>query len=203
MKLHWSPKSPYVRKVMVVAHEVGVADRIELVRSIALSTGVNPAIQADNPLGKIPTLVLDDGTALFNFFVICEYLAHLAGKAIVPPSGAARWACLQRHALSSGLTDALIHSRNERTRPAEQQLAPLLAALENKISAALDRLDSQAPDFGELPFDLGHAATGCALAYLDFRFAELKWRNGRDALAAWQETFETRPSARATPISDA
>lgn len=204
MKLHWSPKSPFVRKVMVVAHETGVAEHLELVRTVVAMTQVNPSIMDDNPLGKIPTLVLDDGRAIFDSLVICEYFDSLeTARARVFPPGKARWDALTRHALAHGLTEALILWRNELNRAPDQQLPKLLAAFTVKVDAALDRLERDAPDFGALPFDIGHAATGCALGYLDFRFGDLGWRDNRPALTAWQAGFDARPSARATAVIDA
>jgi glutathione S-transferase len=77
MKLHWSPRSPFVRKVMVVAHDIGVAGRIERVRTVAAMMKPHPDLMLDNPLSKIPTLVLDNGKVLYDSAVICEYLDHL------------------------------------------------------------------------------------------------------------------------------
>jgi len=202
MKLHWSPKSPFVRKVMVVAHETGVIDRLELVRTVVVMTKVNPAIMGDNPLGKIPTLVLDDGRPIFDSLTICEYLADLGGDETVFPTGDARWDALTRHALGQGLTDALILWRNELNREPARRLETLLEAFEVKVNAALDLLERDAARFSALPFDIGHAAIGCALAYMDFRFADFGWRNGRPGLTAWQATFDARPSALATAITD-
>ena len=101
MKLHWSPKSPYVRKVMICAHELGLVDRLELVRSVAAMLKPNARLMQDNPLSKIPTLVLDDGFALFDSVVICEYLNDLAGGPLFPQAGrgqvaGAALACLRR-----------------------------------------------------------------------------------------------------------
>src|SRR5918911_4567025 len=98
LTLHWSPRSPFVRKVMVAAHELGLADRIERVRTVVRMTArPNPDLLPDNPLGKIPTLVLADGTALFDSVVICEYLDALAGGGILFPSpGRERWTTLSR-----------------------------------------------------------------------------------------------------------
>src|SRR5580704_19025968 len=79
MKLHWSPRSPFVRKVMIAAHELGLVERIELVRSVAEMKRPNPAIMADNPLSKIPTMALGNGEPLFDSVVICEYLDDMAG----------------------------------------------------------------------------------------------------------------------------
>lgn len=201
MTLHWSPKSPYVRKVMMVAHEVGVADRIRLVRSVAAMRTINPAIMVDNPLGKIPTMVLEDGTSLFNSVVICEYLTAL-GQGGLFPEGARRWPALTQHALADGLLDLLILWRNERDKPADRQTPEWLDAFGQKALATLDRLDEGAVVLMAEDFTIGHVAIGCALGYLDFRFEDLAWRHGRPALAGWFETFCARPSAKATEVSD-
>ena len=104
MKLHWSPRSPFVRKVMVAAHELGLADRIDRVRTVVRMIQPNADLLPDNPLSKIPTLVLADGTVLFDSVVICEYLDALAGGGtLFPPSGPERWTALARHALANGL----------------------------------------------------------------------------------------------------
>ena len=86
MKLHWSPRSPFVRKVMVVAHELGLTDRITCVRTVAAMTRPHAELMRDNPLSKIPTLVLDDGTVIYNSPVICEYLDTLHSKAKLFPA---------------------------------------------------------------------------------------------------------------------
>ena len=118
MKLHWSPRSPFVRKVMVAAHELGLADRIDRVRTVVRMTQPNADLLPDNPLSKIPTLVLADGTVLIDSVVICEYLDALAGGGkLFPPSGPERWTALARHALGNGLLDILILWRNERDKP--------------------------------------------------------------------------------------
>lgn len=200
--LHWSPKSPFVRKVMIAAHELGLVDRLTLVRSVAAMTRTNPAIMADNPLNKIPTLVLADGTPMFGSVVICEYLDALAGDGQLFPAAPERWTALTRHALGDGLLDLLILWRNERDKPAERQTPEWLEAFAAKVAASLDRLEAQAPALGDTAFDIGHIAVGCALSYLDFRFADLDWRGGRPALAAWFEAFRTRPSAVATEVAD-
>src|SRR6516164_1899259 len=103
MKLHWSPRSPFVRKVMIVAHEAGLVDRLTLVRTVAASTKPHPELMRDNPLSKIPTLVLDDGTALYDSPVICEYLDRMDGDPkLFPQHGRARIVALRRQALGDG-----------------------------------------------------------------------------------------------------
>lgn len=203
MKLHWSPRSPYVRKVMVAAHELGLVDRLTCVRSLAAMATPNPAIMADNPLSKIPALVLDDGQVLIDSSVIVEYLDDLAGGGkLLPTRSPARWEALSRQALASGLLDLLILWRNEREKPQAQQTQAWLDAFGVKVGATLDRFENDAPAFAAKPFDVGHIALGCALSYADFRFPNLGWRDGHPALTAWHTGFAARPSAVATEMVD-
>jgi len=203
MKLHWSPKSPFVRKVMIAAYELELADRIEPIRSVADMKRPNPAIMVDNPLAKIPTLVLPDGQALFDSGVICEYLDELAGgDRLFPARGPDRWQALAWHALASGLLDVLILWRNEREKPASRQTTEWLSAFSIKVEATLNKLETLVPDLEAARFGIGHIAVGCALDYLDFRFANLAWQTSRPALAGWQAQFRARPSAIATKASD-
>jgi glutathione S-transferase len=196
MKLHWSPKSPYVRKVMVCAHELNLVDRIELVRSVAAMLRPNERLMQDNPLSKIPTLVLDDGFVLFDSAVICEYLDDLAGGTLFPQQGADRWQALRWQAFGDGLLDALILWRNERER--EAPVPALLAAFETKTKASLKHLDDEAQALAETPFSIGHAALGCALGYLDYRFGTFDWRAEAPRLAPWWNVLRERPSFKAT-----
>jgi glutathione S-transferase len=204
LKLHWSPRSPYVRKVMVAAHELGLVEGIACVRSVAAMSTPNPAIMADNPLSKIPTLVLPDGEMLIDSRTIVEYLDSLAGGGIlVPREGVARWRALSRQALADGLLDLLILWRNEREKPPARQTDAWLAAFAVKAAATLDRFEQQAANAADEAFGIGEIALGCALSYADFRFADLNWRSGRPRLAGWHESFAARPSARATEVIDA
>ncbi|MEO5670080.1 MAG: glutathione S-transferase [Ramlibacter sp.] len=200
MKLHWSPKSPYVRKVMVCAHELGVVPRLELVRSVAAMLKPNPAIMADNPLSKIPTLVREDGTTLFDSAVICEYLNDIAGGALFPMQGEAKWQTLRWHAFGDGLLDALILWRNERER--ETPLKPLVDAFELKTRASLKLLDDEAAALAAAPVSIGPITIGCALGYLDYRFGPFGWREQAPRLAAWYATLEARPSFKTTEAID-
>jgi glutathione S-transferase len=200
MKLHWSPKSPYVRKVMICAHELDVLPRLELVRSVAAMLKPNPAIMADNPLSKIPTLVREDGSTLFDSIVICEYLNEQAGGALFPAQGDARWQALRWHALGDGLLDALILWRNERER--EQPLRALLDAFDVKTRACLKLLDDEAQALEAAPFSIGHVTLGCALGYLDYRFGALDWRSLAPRLARWFGVLQQRPSFQSTEPTD-
>ena len=192
MKLHWSPKSPYVRKVMICAHELGLVDRIVLIRSVAAMLKPNPQLMQDNPLSKIPTLVLDDGRTLFDSAVICEYLNDVGAGPLFPTSVDARWQALRWQALGGGLLDALILWRNERERVSP--LAALMDAFELKTHAVLKQLDGEVQALHTTSFTIGHVAVGCALGYLDYRFDTLGWRDQAPQLAAWYADVRKRPS---------
>jgi glutathione S-transferase len=203
MKLHWSPRSPYVRKVMVVAHELGLADRFERVRTVAAASKPLPDLMRDNPLSKIPTLVLDDGTAIYDSPVICEYLEHLHGKPkLFPTEAKARLTALRREALGDGMMDFLLLWRGEKMRPAQEQSKALLASYPIKLASTLDALEREVPALEADPLSIGHIAIGVALSYVDFRFAPENRREGHPRLTAWHETFAARPSIRATEHVD-
>lgn len=197
MKLHWSPRSPYVRKVMIVAHETGQAGQLELERSVVAMLKPHERLMQDNPLSKIPTLVLDDGSVLFDSVVICEYLNELAGAAFFP-TGKDKWQALRWHALGHGMLDAGILWRNERERSAAMQSEELIAAFALKTDAALRMLDGEAEALQAAPFAIGHVGIACALGYLDFRFDTLEWRRKAPRLAQWFVTIESRDSYQAT-----
>jgi len=200
MKLHWSPKSPYVRKVMICAQELALVERLELVRSVAAMLKPNARLMQDNPLSKIPTLVLDDGFALFDSLVICEYLNDLGQGTLFPRQSAERWQSLRWHALGDGLLDALILWRNERER--EVPLKGLIDAFELKTQACLKQLDDEAQALNEVPFSIGHVAIGCALGYLDYRFDAMNWRANAPRLAEWYAETRARPSFETTEPVD-
>jgi glutathione S-transferase len=200
LRLHWSPKSPYVRKVLICAHELGLADRLELVRSVAAMSKPNARLMQDNPLSKIPTLVLEDGFALFDSAVICEYLDELGAGTLFPRAGSDKWQALRWHAFGDGLLDALILWRNERERAVP--LPALLEAFELKTRAALKQLDDEAQALNETAFSIGHIALGCALGYLDYRFDAFGWRAQAPRLAEWYAEIRTRPSFQTTEPID-
>ena len=196
VKLHWSPRSPFVRMVMVAAHELNLANQLTLVRTVAAMSEVNPQLSADNPLNKLPTLVLEDGTAMFDSRVILRVL-DTDGR-LHPPGreeglAAARW-----QAMGMGLLDLLVLLRNERDRPENLRSHAHMTAWKQKIANSLDWLEARASELAARPFDIGHIAVGCALGYLDLRFGEMDWRAGRSTLAQWGAVFEARPSALAS-----
>ena len=203
MKLLWSSRSPFARKVMVAAHEVGLAQRIRTERVVVGANKPNADVMAINPLNKIPTLVLDDGTALYDSRVICEYFDALhAGPKLFPPDKAARWPALRRQALGDGLMETIVLRLGEQNRPKETQSESHLASYRLKIASALDRIEVEAIAPTSSP-DIGQIAVGCALAHLDFRYAADDWRAGRPQLSAWYAAFAARPSMRATEYVDA
>ena len=203
MKLHWSPRSPFVRKVMIVLHEKALVDAVELVRSVVMLTAPpNEEVLADNPLGKIPTLVLDDGTGLFDSRVISEYLDGVgSGAPLLPADPAARLACLRWQAFGDGLTDVLLLWRTEMTRGAAAS-PEISASYDVKVRASLKRLEAEAEALDASDFSLGHASIVCALGQLEFRYPECGWRAVHPALAAWFDRMCERPSVAGTAISD-
>lgn len=203
MKLHWSPRSPFVRKVMIVLYEAGIEDKVTCVRTPVAMDKPNLDLLPDNPLIKLPTLVLEDGTALYDSRVICAYLNELAGAGLLPAQAHARWTAERRQALGDGLLDVLLLYRQERNKPASRQTPAWLEAFAVKVDAALAALEKEAPALRESPLDLGLIAIGCALSYLDYRFTDLAWRDGHPALAAWHHDFSKRPSVARSQPDDA
>lgn len=203
MKLHWSPRSPYVRKVMIAAHELGLQDRLECVRTVVGGTKPHLELMQVNPLGKIPTLELEDGRVLYDSFVIIAYLDTLhVGAKLIPAESRARFTALRRHALGNGMLDVGLASLGERFRPAERQSEAHLELWRLKLRACVDALEREAEALMRDPFSIGHLAIGVALGYLDFRFDSERWREGHPKLAAWQAAFDARPAVAANPPVD-
>jgi glutathione S-transferase len=201
MKLHWSPSAPFVRKVMICAEELGLSDRITRVRSGVGPTRLNAELRADNPLNKIPALVLDSGEALYDSRVICEYLDHLAGGGrLFPMDASERFKALRRQVLADGLLDVAILKRDEDCRGPRHQSPSHQQAFAAKIEGALNAMEADAEDVICSPYGIGHIAFGCALTYFDFRFEAYDWRKGRPRLARWCETFIARPASIAQPF---
>jgi len=203
MTLFASSRSPFVRKVLVAAHETGLAQRLKTRRVVVSANKPNPEVMAANPLNKIPTLLLADGTTLYDSRVICEFFDTLhAGPPLVPSEPSCRWQALRLQALGDGLMEVIIARLGETNRPPATQSATHLSSFRLKIDAVLDALEKRSTDWsGKL--QIGQIAVACALAHLDFRFAADDWRAGRARLAAWYDDFAARPSMRATEYVDA
>jgi glutathione S-transferase len=198
MKLFYSATSPFVRKCLVSARELDLSDRIELEPAAPHPVNRDPKLSARNPLGKAPTLLTDEGAVLFDSRVICEYLDALGGGRLTPAPGPARWVALTEQALGDGIMDAAVLVRYEDTaRPAALRWAGWVDGQLSKVRHGLDEIERRAAGFGDR-VDAGTIALGCALGYLDFRFASLEWRAGRPAAAAWFGRFGERESMVAT-----
>ena len=200
MKLLWSSRSPFVRKVVVVAHELGIADRILLDRVNVTAKETNAEVMRFNPLNKIPTLVLDDGSIMIDSPVIAEYLDETYGKGeLFPRDAASRWQVRRLHALGDGIMNYNISRLGEKGRGA-QASEEFMAAWLAKTTATLDVLEQETDSLAQLT--IGSIAVAVALAHLDFRFADDAWRNGRPRLAAWYAGFAKRPSMQLTVPKD-
>ncbi len=198
MKIFHSPASPFVRKCLVAAEELGLRNRIELVAASASPVNRDSNVVAQNPLGKIPTLVTDQGVALYDSRVICEYLNGLGDGRLIPRSGEARLNVLTEQALADGIMDAAVLLRYETAlRPEALRWSEWTAGQQAKVTSGLEALEARAADFGDR-VDVGTIAFACALGYLDFRFASLRWRDTRPNAAAWFEWFGGRDSMVAT-----
>jgi glutathione S-transferase len=191
MKLHYSPESQYVRKVMATAIENGLVDKIELIKD-------KKDLEKHNPLLKRPALITDDGHCIIDSPVICEYLDTLGDGKLIPPIGPARWKALTQEALADGVMEAATAIRQEaafhKDVSSEWQERQLL-----KVNQGFDFFESQAAS-GALDgaVTIGHLTIGIMCGFIDYRLSNLNWRDGRPALAAWYEKFSKRPSMATT-----
>jgi len=194
LKLWYSPASPFVRKVLVFAHEAGMADTITLVPGDVWAP--ETAITNDNPLGKVPALVTPGGV-FAGSYLCCEYLDSLhAGARLIPADPRERWPTLQLHALADGIIEAAVATVIEQLRrPKELVYQGMVERQSGKINRTLESIATmtltQAPNIATITL-------GCALGYLDFRLPQLTWRDGRDGMSRWYESFAARKSMQAT-----
>ena len=203
MLLHWSPRSPFVRKVMIAAHELGLSDRLETVRTVVAASQPNIELMKQNPQSRLPTLVLADGTVIYDSPVICEYFDSLHdGEKLFPANFPERLTALRRQSLGDGMLDTMLMWRGEATRPPEQQSIKHMQAWRLKTNVSVDMLETEADALAAARFSIGHIALGVALGYIDFRFPELAWRTGHPKLAAWYASFVARPAVRANEARD-
>ena len=194
MKLHYSPTSPYVRKVLVVAHEKGVEGNIERARN---SPWEENELPNDNPIGKLPTLVADDGMALFDSRVICEYLDDLGAGPALFPAAPDRWKVLRAAAIAEGILDAGVSISIENRKDKQHRSKWHVGRQKEKINRCLDTLEAEA-DSLDGPIDIGKITAACAVGYIAFRNFIGDWRQGRPKLSAWYDDFAGRPSMQAT-----
>jgi glutathione S-transferase len=179
---------------MACAITRGLEGRIE---TVAVNPNESPAaLLAQNPLSKIPCLVTDDGLALFDSPVICEYLDS-RGDALpmFPPGGPARWRALKFQAMADGILDASVPRRWEMLKPAEEGRTAWITRQKAAVDRTLDALEADPP---HRMLDIGSISVACALGYLDFRFAAEPWRETRPKLAAWFAAFAENPGIAQT-----
>jgi glutathione S-transferase len=182
----------------VTAHELGLAQRLELKHAVVSPVNRDPAVVERNPLGKIPALVTDTGAALFDSRVICEYLNGLGDGHLLPATGETRFAILTDQALADGLMDAAVLSRYESAlRPEALRWREWSGGQMDKVSSALSDFERRAAAW-QGRIDLGVIAVGCALGYLDFRYSDIGWRERSPSLARWYEQFAARESMAKT-----
>jgi glutathione S-transferase len=198
MKLLFSPTSPYVRKCLVVAHELGLNGRLQLQASNAHPINRDREIIQSNPLGKVPTFFTDDGQVLYDSRVICEYLDTLAGGSLFPRTGPARWEALTLQSLGDGMLDAALLARYEdAARPEAIRWPEWRAGQLDKIETSAQHLQAH-PALLAGRVDIGAITVGCALWYADLRFADFGWRERCPAVASWYAAFSQRPSMAAS-----
>lgn len=186
MILRSSPASPFGRKCKMSASILGLMDQIQVTNSDV--TDPEDSIRQENPLGKIPALILENDTCLFDSRVICEYLDNLAGGGRLFPTGANRWDVLAFQALSDGLIDAsILQVYEKRFRPEEKRHQDWVNYQQAKVVRGLAYLETNIPNEGETP-NIGDVTLACALGYLDFRF-EGVWRDRSPNLVAWLGRF--------------
>lgn len=197
MKLFDNPASPFCRKVLVTLHETGQTDAVEVAFAIGHPLASEKMPTAENPLGKIPTLVRPDGPALYDSRVITRYLNDRAGAGLYPDREI--WDVLTLEATADGIMEAALAMVYEgRTRPEDMQYAPYVEAQWAKVDRALDAVNTRWMAHLMAPLNIGQIAIGCALGYLDFRHGDRGWRNGHSGLADWYDGFAKRDSMVAT-----
>lgn len=199
MKLLYQSHSPYARKVLVAAHELGLASQLEVIHHETSPTLRNDEVFALNPLGKVPVLICDDQTVLFDSSVICEYLDGLQpGRKLFPPSTAQRFLALRNQAIAMGIADAGIAVRWEtERRPEAVRWAPLSEGHRQKIVASCDFLEGTIDQDKEL--DIGDIALATALSWIAFRRI-YDFQVGRPRLESWYRQISMRASMTATPF---
>lgn len=198
MKITASGASPYVRKVMACAIARGIDQQLE---KWTIAT-TDPVLSNSNPLGKVPTLINDEGVALFDSPVICEFLDSVgSAPALFPAAGPARWAALRLQAIGDGILDASQPRRREIALPQDEGRVGYIDLQRGKVASAVEVLEKEAASLGALK-TVGDIAVACALGYLDFRFAHEPWRPGHPKLEAWYASVvNLPPMAKTVPVA--
>jgi glutathione S-transferase len=180
MELLYSSTSPFCRKVLVVAHELGIADRIQLLP-------VHPREQVEtvaqwNPLGKIPALSVESDMTIYDSTVICAWLDATLGESHLHPTGDRKWPVLKEIALADGILEAASSVRQERLRPLELRSLSAIATELRRVHRALDKLEADVETF-EAPINMGQLSLACAVDWLSFRLPDQDWLTDRPRLS--------------------
>jgi glutathione S-transferase len=202
VKIYGDAISPFVRMCLVTAHECGISGKLEHVREAVKPTQANQKLTALSALGKIPILETNHHHPIYDSRVIIEYLAHVAGnKTLIPDDGVKRFRILTLQALGQGLADICVAYRYETSmRPQGSQWADWMARTEQRINAAMDDMDrSWQAELADVT--AGTIAIAVALAYIDFRLPDFKWRDTRPRLGAFHEKFSARESMVKTALA--
>lgn len=190
MKLYMVGASPYARKVRASAVALELADHIEIV--IANPHERPDALLKVNALSKVPTLITDEGEAIFDSLCICEYLNGIAARpSLVPADDISRRGVLQRHALGHGVMDCAVTRRLESQRAKDADRDEWVNRQIGTIGRVLDWFEEC--DDLDGPFTLDRITLAAALSFLDFRFPDDGWRNNRPRLANWHSRMEELP----------
>jgi len=199
MRLFYSPNSPYARKARIIIHELDLSSRVE---DVIVGLPADAKLRAVNPLGKIPALVLDDGSVIYDSPVICEYLDTLGNGKFFPRAtlfreAEGRWRALTLQALGDGIADAVVRRNQEMRLGEDKRSAEVIQRQTAAIEAVFSALDRAAAKFPDDP-TIGEIAAACAIGYLDLRSPNDGWRDRYRQLARWLDVFSQRPSVKAT-----
>ncbi|PCH51293.1 MAG: glutathione S-transferase [Hyphomicrobiales bacterium] len=203
MKLLWSKRSPFARKVMIVVAEKGLANNVQTINTIVMMAApANKDVLKYNPLCKIPVLILADGNSLFDSRVICEYLDEIGkGPNLIPSQFDQRIKCMCLQSLSDGLLDILLLWRTEVGR-GELCNDQISNSFDTKVKATMAQLEKEVVDFKTQPLNLGHISVVCVLAQLNFRYPNCNWQKAHPTLSAWYNGISRLCSVLATAVED-
>jgi glutathione S-transferase len=205
VKLFWTPASPFVRKVMVAAIELGLDSRIEIHPTYwphewaTHTVDFDPAFVAANPIGRIPALITEDGVALAESNWICSYLDSLPDRPqLFPFSGKAHWEMIRLLAIADGAIESMILRRAETLRHPPERSDNFIGKQRERTARCLDEIEIAVPALRDATVDMRHIATGVACSFMDFRYGQDEWRKSRPQLTRWYEDFAQRPSMKRT-----
>ena len=203
LRLWYAPSSPYVRKAHIALHETGLMKRTELRPVVISPLAPGDELPPLNPLGKIPTLEMADGSTMYDSRVICRYADDCAPAELkIYPAGDDLWPALSLEALADGVLDAaLLIVYENRIREPDARHGAWVDGQWLKIERTLDHLEVAVGSFGNR-VHMGHLACAVACGYIDFRLPDRDWRSTRPALAAWEKKIRARPSVADTVPKD-